>query len=255
MPTPHRGRVLTANRYLFPHRTISVAARQVSVRSAVRSLAESAGARVARHGVRARHRDDDAASTANTTGQRARYLLPLMPGRAPKPHAETLRWSTLTPRAGTGSGGAGTLPRKSGDGSATVPVPPPVKVEIPDPGDGGRVYIESEMGRPVKRDPSSAAPAYPDFLQREGIEGTVAVEYIVDTTGLADSASLRIIRTTNPAFAESVRAALPGMRFEPGQVAGRLVRQLVTQEFRFVITQTQPAQPAPTGKRKGHSSD
>ena len=133
--------------------------------------------------------------------------------------------------------------KRGGAGAAIKPVPPaPDPVKIPDPGDGGRVYIESEMGRPVRRDPASAAPSYPDFLQKQGIEGTVAVEYIVDTTGLADSASLRILRTTHPAFAEAVRAALPGMRFEPGEVGGQLVRQLVTQEFRFIITgQTSPA--------------
>jgi TonB family protein len=132
--------------------------------------------------------------------------------------------------------------------------PPPDPVTIPDPGDGGRVYIESEMGRPVRRDPASAAPSYPDFLQKQGIEGVVAVEYIVDTTGLADSASLRILRTTHPAFAEAVRAALPGMRFEPGEVGGQLVRQLVTQEFRFIISAPQlPATPASAARHRSHS--
>jgi protein TonB len=78
----------------------------------------------------------------------------------------------------------------------------------------------------------------------------VSVEYVVDTTGLADSASLRILRASNPAFSEAVRAALPGMRFIPGELDGRPVRQLVTQEFRFVITMTvQAPQPA---RRKGH---
>jgi len=188
-----------------------------------------------------------------TPGRRVVYLLPLLPGHAPRPHAETIHWSALGARLAAGPVGTGGS-KRGGAGAAIKPVPPaPDPVKIPDPGDGGRVYIESEMGRPVRRDPASAAPAYPDFLQKEGIEGTVAVEYVVDTTGLADSASLRILRTTHPAFAEAVRAALPGMRFEPGEVGGQLVRQLVTQEFRFIITgQTAPA-PTIAGRHRSHS--
>ena len=196
-----------------------------------------------------------ASRPADTTpGHRVIYLLPLLPGHAPRPHAETIHWSALAAHPSAGPVGAGG-PKRGGGGTEVKPVPPaPDPVKIPDPGDGGRVYIESEMGRPVRRDPASAAPSYPDFLQKEGIEGTVAVEYIVDTTGLADSASLRILRTSHPAFAEAVRAALPGMRFEPGEIGGQLVRQLVTQEFRFIITgQTAPATPVVTGRHRSHS--
>jgi protein TonB len=188
-------------------------------------------------------------------GHRVVYLLPLLPGHAPKPHAETIHWSALSTRASNGTTGTGVTRKTAGGGPRIAPpVPAPAPPKPPDPGDGGRVYIESEMGRPVRRDPASAAPTYPDYLQRQGIEGTVAVEYIVDTTGLADSASLRILRTSHPAFAEAVRAALPGMRFEPGEVGGQLVRQLVTQEFRFVITGQQPAEaPSVASRRRSHS--
>jgi TonB family protein len=193
-------------------------------------------------------------ATDTTPGHRVVYLLPLLPGKSTRPHAEAIHWSALAAGAVPGPVGSGS-PKHSGSGSAVKPVPPPPDpVTIPDPGDGGRVYIESEMGRPVRRDPASAAPSYPDFLQKQGIEGVVAVEYIVDTTGLADSASLRILRTTHPAFAEAVRAALPGMRFEPGEVGGQLVRQLVTQEFRFIISAPQlPATPASAARHRSHS--
>jgi len=195
-----------------------------------------------------------ASQPADTTpGRRVVYLLPLLPGHAPRPHAETIHWSALAPHPSAGPVGTGGG-KHGGSGTEIKPVPPaPDPVKIPDPGDGGRVYIESEMGRPVRRDPASAAPAYPDFLQKEGIEGVVAVEYVVDTTGLADSASLRILRSSNPAFAEAVRAALPGMRFEPGEVGGQLVRQLVTQEFRFIITGQTPATPAVAARHRSHS--
>jgi len=195
-------------------------------------------------------RTDDPASDTPVSGRRVIYLLPLPPGRTSRPRAEEIHWSTLTQRVGVGPPGSGPVSRHGGDGGASIPVRAPAPEPAREPGDGGRVYIESEVGRPVRRDPSSAAPAYPDFLQHEGIEGVVSVEYVVDITGLADSASLRILRASNPAFSEAVRAALPGMRFIPGELDGRPVRQLVTQEFRFVITMTvQAPQPA---RRKGH---
>lgn len=110
------------------------------------------------------------------------------------------------------------------------------------PGDGGEVYIESEVDTPVSRDPSSAAPAYPEYLEEIRVEGFVVAEYIVDTTGRADSTSLHIDLCSHPAFAESLRAALPNMRFTAATLNGRKVRVRVRQEFVF---QLGPA-PAPT---------
>src|ERR1700691_1636230 len=123
-----------------------------------------------------RVRGSQAADT--TPGHRVIYLLPLLPGKSTHPHAETVHWSALTPRAVAGPVSPKSSKHGGTGGGDIEPVPPaPDPIKIPDPGDGGRVYIESEMGRPVRRDPASAAPAYPDFLQKQGIEGVVAVEY------------------------------------------------------------------------------
>ena len=86
------------------------------------------------------------------------------------------------------------------------------------------------------RDPASAAPAYPPTLLAQGIQGSVDAQYVVDTSGAADSASLRIIASTHPDFTAAVRAALPGMRFTPARIGDQKVRQLVEQEFTFRIT-------------------
>jgi hypothetical protein len=110
------------------------------------------------------------------------------------------------------------------------PLPP----EKP-PGDGGEVYIESEVDTPVARDPSSAAPAYPEYLEETRVEGFVIAEYIVDTLGRADSTSLHIEIATHPAFVESLRAALPHMHFTPATLNGQKVRERVRQEFVFKI--------------------
>ena len=86
------------------------------------------------------------------------------------------------------------------------------------------------------RDPASAAPAYPATLLVQGIQGSVDAQYVVDTTGAADSSTLRILASTHPDFTAAVRAALPGMRFTPARIGEQKVRQLVEQEFTFRIT-------------------
>jgi hypothetical protein len=132
---------------------------------------------------------------------------------------------------GAGRGGATLRPRVKQD----APLPP----EKP-PGDGGEVYIEAEVDTPVQRDPASSAPAYPPYLEETRVEGFVVAEYVVDTTGRADSTSLHIDIASNPAFSESLRAALPGMRFTPATLNGHKVRERVRQEFVFQLG------PAPT---------
>ena len=106
----------------------------------------------------------------------------------------------------------------------------------------GKVYVDAEVDRQVQRDPTSAAPEYPTYLQENHIEGSLTVEFVVDTSGGADSSSLRVVHSTHPAFEQSLRAALPHMRFVPAELGGRLVRQWVRQEFRFLM----PDQPATT---------
>jgi len=106
----------------------------------------------------------------------------------------------------------------------------------------GKVYVDAEVDREVQRDPTSAAPEYPPYLMENHIEGSLTVEFVVDTTGNADSTSLKVIHSSHPAFEQSLRTALPHMRFVPAELGGRLVRQWVRQEFRFLM----PDQPAAT---------
>ena len=121
----------------------------------------------------------------------------------------------------------------------------PVKHEVGPDTTKGTVYIESELDRPVERDPLSGGPVYPKWLERDHIEGVVTASFIVDSTGLADSTSLSIRSATNATFADAVRAAMAVMRFRPAELNGRHVRQLVLQEFRFVIAAPAPVTPHP----------
>lgn len=106
-----------------------------------------------------------------------------------------------------------------------------------------------EVDSMVTRYSDSAAPLYPPKLLEMKIEGGAYVQFVVDTTGMADTASFRVISATHPEFAQSVREALPAMRFHPAILASKKVRQLVEQPFMFKIvapaaaTQTTAAKP------------
>jgi protein TonB len=174
---------------------------------------------------------------------RVYYLTP--PDRVPGQQGtqETLKYVELAPPGP--SAGAG---RPSADAARkpTVAKPPelgnagldaanaPAVASIPS---ADSVLSVIDVDTAVTRYPGSAAPAYPVTMLHQGVQGSVATRYVVDTTGFADSSSLTILRTTHPDFADAVRAALPYMRFIPAKLGPRRVRQLVEQEFTFRIEQ------------------
>jgi TonB family protein len=92
-----------------------------------------------------------------------------------------------------------------------------------------------EVDKMVERYESSAAPIYPRELIALGMEGMVQTIYVVDTTGMVDTSTVKVVISDDPRFTESVRNALGQMRFRPAIRAGKTVRQLVEQKFRFRI--------------------
>ena len=107
----------------------------------------------------------------------------------------------------------------------------PVPTFIPD-----TAFSVLEVDEMVERYESSAAPLYPRDLLAIGAEGLVQAIYVVDTTGRVDTTTISVELSDDPRFTESVRTALGLMLFRPAKRAGRTVRQLVKQQFRFTIT-------------------
>lgn len=105
------------------------------------------------------------------------------------------------------------------------------KVEVNE----NNTYYDFQVEKPVMQAPGSATPQYPDILRQAGVEGDVLVTFVVDTTGRAEPASLKILRSTHELFTKAVRSALPRMRFIPAEVGGKKVKQLVQQPFTFTI--------------------
>ncbi len=94
-------------------------------------------------------------------------------------------------------------------------------------------YFDFQVEKAAGHIPGSGHPAYPDALRSSGVEGEALVQFIVDTTGRAEPASLKVLRATHDAFGQAVRSALPQMRFLPAEIGGCKVRMLVQQPFTF----------------------
>lgn len=110
-----------------------------------------------------------------------------------------------------------------------LPLGPPSRF-IPD-----TAFSVLEVDEIVERYHSSAAPIYPRELMAIGLEGLVQATYVVDTVGRVDTATIQVVHSDDPRFTESVRTALSQTRFRPARRAGKTVRQLVEQKFRFKI--------------------
>lgn len=121
---------------------------------------------------------------------------------------------------------------------SSAPSPPPQAAETP----GDSVMTVLQVDSAAARYDDSAAPPYPQSLLDKRMEGTVAIQYVVDTTGFADTMSVVVLAATHEDFAKSVRSTLPHMHFRPAVMSNRKVRQLVQQLFSFKIDTTMLAQ-------------
>jgi hypothetical protein len=106
----------------------------------------------------------------------------------------------------------------------------PMPAYIPD-----TAFSVLEVDEIVERYPSSAAPIYPKELLAIGAEGLVRATYVVDTVGQVDTTTIKVMYSDDPRFTASVVTSLGFARFRPAKRAGKHVRQLVEQKFRFKI--------------------
>jgi protein TonB len=95
-----------------------------------------------------------------------------------------------------------------------------------------QVFTEAELDDPAQPI-SQPTPRYPPVMQSAGIAGRVELQYIVDTTGHAESASLKVLKSTHQAFEEPAKETIQKSVFKPARFRGRPVRQLVQQAVTF----------------------
>ena len=126
------------------------------------------------------------------------------------------------------------VPAQEGGRPVATQVLVPFSYRVPATADD-RIYAEIDVHKPVTV-AYYLQPTYPRELRKANIEGEVLVEFVVDTTGRADMDTFKVLRSSNWAFTQSVRAAVMGMRFHPAELFGQKVRQRVRQPFTFSLT-------------------
>jgi TonB family protein len=182
----------------------------------------------------------------------------MLPGR---PQRETVTWTTLASTMGEGF--ADPSPAERRDEPRMEVVLPEGKKEDTDAAArkeevqppialGDSIMTEFMVDSAVVRYEDGASPSYPESMLKRRIEGSVIVQYVVDTLGHADTSSFRVISATHADFAQAVKRTLPQMRFRPAIMANRLVPQLVQQPFAFKIQDTTTVR-RPPGNGRGDS--
>ena len=83
---------------------------------------------------------------------------------------------------------------------------------------------------------SEPPPKYPPVLASVGLDGRVALEFVIDTLGKVEPGSTKVLESTHPAFEAAAVSATAAFRFRPARVNARPVRQLTRQSVRFVAT-------------------
>ena len=94
------------------------------------------------------------------------------------------------------------------------------------------VFVSAQVDDPAVA-LSQPAPRYPRALKEAGVGGFVDLEYVIDSTGHAEPASVRVISTSHEPFVEAARAAILGGVCRPARYRGSAVRQLVRQRVSF----------------------
>jgi TonB family protein len=186
----------------------------------------------------------------------AEYLIPPDRLAGMRPKQERVTWTQLPSPGGMGQ----MVPSAEEDREELKYVKPKGEAEQEEKSEevpaleeslalGDSIHTELEVDSVAVRYEDSAAPPYPESMLRKHMEGTVLVQYVVDTSGFADTASFKVLYTTHRDFANSVRQTLPHMRFRPALMGDHKVKQLVQQPFAFKILDSAKVTP-PTPPKK-----
>ena len=96
-------------------------------------------------------------------------------------------------------------------------------------------YFDFQVDTPAALAPGSVGPRYPTAQRAAGVSGNVLAQFVVNTDGSVDTASIKVLVASDSVFAAAVRASLVVVRYSPARKGGAAVRQLVQQPFGFYL--------------------
>jgi outer membrane biosynthesis protein TonB len=187
------------------------------------------------------------------TSVKPTFIVP--PNRGTPPASERIRYLAMGGgQADDGVSNARKKFDKRGDfgmaqirGAETPPETPTMRVPesaLPD-----NAYSVLDVDSAAVRDPSSAAPAYPPVMMLKSIEGFATMRFVIDTTGLIDLSTVKLLDASHAEFVQAVREAMPRMRFHPAKMGLETVRQLAEQLFKFEIKRVASSETGPASKK------
>jgi TonB family protein len=103
------------------------------------------------------------------------------------------------------------------------------------PTPAGGAYSESVVEKVAWPRRENPRPAYPPSMLSAGIEASVTVSFVVDSTGRVDEKSMNVPATAHRLFVDAIKRALLRSRYYPAEIGGHRVAQHVRQEFIFRI--------------------
>jgi len=115
------------------------------------------------------------------------------------------------------------------------------------------VYLACQVDREAKT--RGIAPRLewtpPRIEVRDGACFRAQYEFVVDTLGIPEVATVRDVGATNANFQQAVRDVIPRLRYSPAQLNGAPVRQLVSYEQSVAIRVMVSSSPSsrPSGSR------
>ncbi|MES2180183.1 MAG: TonB family protein [Gemmatimonadota bacterium] len=101
----------------------------------------------------------------------------------------------------------------------------------------GEAFTDDQVERIVQLTSAPATPRFPETMRSTGVQGTVAIRFVVGTNGRVESKSFEVMSSPHDAFSEAVKRALLLTKYRPAEVRGKAVRQLVEQSFTFKLDQ------------------
>jgi hypothetical protein len=118
---------------------------------------------------------------------------------------------------------------------------------------GVAVYLACQVDREAK--PRGIAPRFdwtpPRSEFREGACFRTEFQFVVDTLGIPEIATVRDVDATNAGFQQAVRDAIPLLRYSPALFNGLPVRQLVSYKQSVamrVVVSSSPSSRPPTSR-------
>ncbi len=106
------------------------------------------------------------------------------------------------------------------------------KVRAASPKTGADSFSMKELDSPPKA-LTRKSPAYPAELRAAGIEGSVVVSLVIDSTGVVREA--KVEKSTHHDFELAALEAVTQWKFEPGRKGGRQVNTRVSQVLQFSV--------------------